>query len=119
MCKPKTIRRFSHGGILHCTNKLRLYKKIQLFCLCSLVDERCFPYKAAVVRCPFKPRGNLIDDGCRPPVKQRTSRYKVGPPGRLSKEEDIMYDIMESGPVQGKLRFLKTVSGVTPRNWFS
>ncbi|XP_022123584.2 tubulointerstitial nephritis antigen-like [Pieris rapae] len=66
----------------------------------GLVDERCFPYKAAVVRCPFKPRGNLIDDGCRPPVKQRTSRYKVGPPGRLSKEEDIMYDIMESGPVQ-------------------
>ncbi|CAH2057384.1 unnamed protein product, partial [Iphiclides podalirius] len=66
----------------------------------GLVDENCFPYKASVTRCPFRPRSTLIQDGCRPLVKHRTTRYKVGPPGKLSHEKDIMYDIMESGPVQ-------------------
>ncbi|KPJ00735.1 Tubulointerstitial nephritis antigen [Papilio xuthus] len=66
----------------------------------GLVDEKCFPYKASVTRCPFRPRGNLIQDGCMPLVKRRTSRYKLGPPAKLSHEKDIMYDIMESGPVQ-------------------
>ncbi|CAG9570636.1 unnamed protein product [Danaus chrysippus] len=65
----------------------------------GLVDEECFPYKAATTSCPFRPKANLIEDGCRPPVRQRTSRYKVGPPGKLATENDIMYDIMESGPV--------------------
>lgn len=66
----------------------------------GLVDEDCFPYKATKTRCPFKPRGNLLDDRCKPAVNLRTSRYKVGPPGRLKSEKDVMYDIMESGPVQ-------------------
>lgn len=66
----------------------------------GLVDEHCFPYKASITRCPFKPHGNLISDGCKPVVPQRSSRYKVGPPGRLSQENDIMYDIMQSGPIQ-------------------
>ncbi|CAH0596893.1 unnamed protein product [Chrysodeixis includens] len=66
----------------------------------GLVDEECFPYEAKITRCPFKKRGDLFSDGCRPVVPQRTSRYKVGPPGRLIKEHDIMYDIMQSGPVQ-------------------
>ncbi|XP_047540436.1 tubulointerstitial nephritis antigen [Vanessa atalanta] len=66
----------------------------------GIVDEECFPYKAADTKCPFRSKGNLIEAGCRIPVKQRTSRYKVAPPGRLSNERDIMYDIMDSGPVQ-------------------
>ncbi|XP_026728069.1 uncharacterized peptidase C1-like protein F26E4.3 [Trichoplusia ni] len=66
----------------------------------GLVDEECFPYEAKITRCPFNKRGSLVTDGCRPIVPQRTSRYKVGPPGRLIKEHDIMYDIMQSGPVQ-------------------
>lgn len=67
----------------------------------GLVDEQCFPYKEEVTRCPFKPNGDLVEDGCRLPANiPRTERYKVGPPGRLQKEHDIMYDIMESGPVQ-------------------
>ncbi|XP_049880049.1 tubulointerstitial nephritis antigen-like [Pectinophora gossypiella] len=65
----------------------------------GLVDEQCFPYKGMKTPCPFKRRGNLISDGCRPVVQKRTSRYKVGPPGKLTAEKDIMYDIMESGPV--------------------
>jgi len=66
----------------------------------GLVDLDCFSYKAKQTRCPFKPKGNLLDDRCKPAVNLRTSRYKVGPPGRLKTENDIMYDIMESGPVQ-------------------
>lgn len=67
----------------------------------SLVDEACFPYKATKTPCPFKQRGTLMQDGCRPVVQKRTSRYKVGSPGRLQDERDIMFDIIESGPVHG------------------
>lgn len=66
----------------------------------GLVDEDCFPYKAKFTECPFRKRGNLLTDRCVPVIPQRTSRYKVGPPGRLVKENDIMFDIMQSGPVQ-------------------
>lgn len=69
----------------------------------GLVDEECLPYVANVTRCPFRPRHDLVQDGCRIRNPQRTSRYKVGPPSRLKREEDIMYDIMESGPVQAIL----------------
>ncbi|KAJ2940882.1 hypothetical protein O0L34_g10143 [Tuta absoluta] len=65
----------------------------------GLLDELCFPYKAKKTNCPYKRRGTLIDDFCRPLLPKRTSRYKVGPPGRLKAEKDIMYDIKESGPV--------------------
>lgn len=74
-----------------------------------MIDEACFPYKAKIDHCPYKVRGpkrtrehgNLLTDGCTPVLPQRTSRYKVGPPSRLIKEHDIMFDIMQSGPVQG------------------
>lgn len=69
----------------------------------GLVDEQCFPYQAkdvSQVRCPFKRNDNLLSDGCTPSTPLRTSRYKVGPTGRLKNIEDIMYDIMTSGPVQ-------------------
>ncbi|KAL4716421.1 hypothetical protein ACJJTC_015849 [Scirpophaga incertulas] len=65
----------------------------------GLVDEECYPYEASVQPCKLKRHGNLIDDGCQQPITKRTSRYKVGPIGRLQNEEDIMYDIMQSGPV--------------------
>lgn len=66
------------------------------------MDEECFPYKAKVTKCPFRMYGDLLETGCRIPVKQRTSRYKVAPPCKLNNERDIMYDIMDSGPVQGE-----------------
>ncbi|CAH0717960.1 unnamed protein product, partial [Brenthis ino] len=66
----------------------------------GVVDEECFPYKARVTKCPFRKNGDLLETGCRIPVKQRTSRYKVAPSGKLNYERDIMYDIMDSGPVQ-------------------
>ncbi|KAI8432915.1 hypothetical protein MSG28_013825 [Choristoneura fumiferana] len=50
--------------------------------------------------CPYARRGDLLRDGCPPADPRRTSRYKVGPPYRLKKEKDIMFDIMDSGPVQ-------------------
>ncbi|CAG9792813.1 unnamed protein product, partial [Diatraea saccharalis] len=70
----------------------------------GIVDDECYPYEATASQCKLHRRASLIEDGCEPPasVPQRTSRYKVGPPGRLQKEIDIMYDIMQSGPVHGK-----------------
>ncbi|KAL0812085.1 hypothetical protein ABMA28_009470 [Loxostege sticticalis] len=65
----------------------------------GLVDEQCYPYEAKASPCRLKKRSTLREDGCIPPVPQRTLRYRVGPPGRLQKEKDIMYDIMQSGPV--------------------
>ncbi|CAB3254975.1 unnamed protein product [Arctia plantaginis] len=66
----------------------------------GMVDEDCYPYKARVTTCPFRAEGNLLSDGCRPLVADRQDRYKVGPPSRLVKEQDVMYDIMVSGPIQ-------------------
>ncbi|CAH0403075.1 unnamed protein product [Chilo suppressalis] len=67
----------------------------------GLVDEDCYPYEGKASPCRLRSKAGLIENGCVPPasVPQRTSRYKVGPPGRLQKEYDIMYDIMQSGPV--------------------
>ncbi|CAH2097851.1 unnamed protein product [Euphydryas editha] len=70
----------------------------------GIVDEECFPYEAKVTKCPFRPKGTLVEAGCRIPVTQRTSRYKVTPPSVLSTIPDIMYDIMDSGPVQGNIQ---------------
>ncbi|XP_028029511.1 uncharacterized peptidase C1-like protein F26E4.3 [Bombyx mandarina] len=52
----------------------------------GLVSEQCFPYEGAVTQC-------RIGNDCR--------RYRVGVPFSISKEEDIMYDIMTSGPALG------------------
>ncbi|XP_026750376.2 uncharacterized peptidase C1-like protein F26E4.3 isoform X1 [Galleria mellonella] len=65
----------------------------------GLLDDNCFPYEAKVTKCPVKPKSDNLPIFCTPSVPERTTRYKVGPPGKLKKELDIMYDIMESGPV--------------------
>ncbi|XP_059055835.1 uncharacterized peptidase C1-like protein F26E4.3 [Achroia grisella] len=65
----------------------------------GLLDDNCFPYVAKVTNCPVKPKSDYLPTMCTPDIPERTTRYKVGPPGKLKKEEDIMYDIMESGPV--------------------
>ncbi|KOB69012.1 Tubulointerstitial nephritis antigen, partial [Operophtera brumata] len=65
----------------------------------GLVDEDCLPYKAARTQCPFRSESTLQEAGCRPSVRQRTTKYQVGPVGLLRYERDIMYDIMETGPV--------------------
>ncbi|XP_063833591.1 tubulointerstitial nephritis antigen-like [Ostrinia nubilalis] len=65
----------------------------------GLVDEDCYPYEATASACKLRKHRTLQEEGCRPAVPRRTQRYKVGPPGRLQKEKDIMLDIMQSGPV--------------------
>ncbi|XP_060807273.1 uncharacterized peptidase C1-like protein F26E4.3 [Amyelois transitella] len=65
----------------------------------GLVEEDCFPYTASMSKCRISKRLDLAGNGCRA-SGQRTQLYKVGPPGWLKQEYDIMYDIMESGPVQ-------------------
>uniref|UniRef100_A0A1E1WH51 SMB domain-containing protein n=1 Tax=Pectinophora gossypiella TaxID=13191 RepID=A0A1E1WH51_PECGO len=66
----------------------------------GLVDLDCYPYKAAVKPCPYRITGNLLETGCTPRIPTRTSKYKVSPPYRIVREKDIMWEIMESGPVQ-------------------
>ena len=37
----------------------------------------------------------------------RHEMYRTGPAYRMGSEQDVMYEIMESGPVQGKLKTMK------------
>lgn len=71
--------------------------------LYRIVDEQCFPYLGRNTTCSIRRVGPLRAAGCVPPkYSERTERYKVGPAYRLGNETDIMYEIMRSGPVQGK-----------------
>jgi hypothetical protein len=62
-------------------------------------------------RCRIPKRANLLTARCKPPPHPqtvlRTDLYRVGPSYRLGSEEDIMYEIMESGPVQGTTQHLQ------------
>lgn len=70
-----------------------------------VVDEDCFPYTGNNNSiCSIRRLGPLREAGCTPPqYSERTGRYKVGPAYRLGNETDIMYEILRSGPVQGRL----------------
>jgi len=81
---------------------------------CSVVDEPCYPYTAGygfLERCRLPKRSNLLTARCKPPPHPqtvlRTDLYRVGPSYRLGSEQDIMYEIMESGPVQGTSQHLE------------
>ncbi|KAI5641284.1 papain family cysteine protease domain-containing protein [Phthorimaea operculella] len=91
--------RLSPQTLLSCNDRGNIDISWHFFGSHSLLDELCFPYVAQKTTCPYKRRGTLIDDHCRPLVPKRTSRYKVGPPARLKAEKDIMSDIKDSGPV--------------------
>ena len=62
-------------------------------------------------RCRLPKRSNLLTARCKPPSHPqtvlRTDLYRVGPSYRLGSEQDIMYEIMESGPVQGTPQHLE------------
>lgn len=69
----------------------------------SLVDEECFPYIAAPGHCKVQRTSTLSSVGCQLPSKvPRDHMYRVGPAYSLNNETDIMIEIRESGPVQGK-----------------
>lgn len=74
-----------------------------LFFCFRVVDDECFPYVAAQNACKIHRLDTLLSAGCRLPSKvPRNHMYKVGPAYALNNETDIMIEIMESGPVQGK-----------------
>lgn len=76
-----------------------------------IVDEKCFPYSGGERGCHIPRKGNLLTARCSPPRNvDRKEKYKVGPAYRLGNETDIMYEIIQSGPVQGKLLLWKTLS---------
>lgn len=69
----------------------------------SLVDEGCYPYIAAPAHCKVHRTSTLSSVGCQLPTKvPRDHMYRVGPAYSLNNETDIMIEIRESGPVQGK-----------------
>nr|CAD7401233.1 unnamed protein product [Timema cristinae] len=73
----------------------------------GVVSEECYPYQSSggeTGRCRLPKNGNLVSASCRPLLKSRTDFYKVGPAYRLGDEQDIMYEIMESGPVQATMK---------------
>lgn len=76
--------------------------------MCSLnfrlVDDECYPYVGETSRCKVKRYDTLKSAGCTLPTKvPRENLYRVGPAYSLNNESDIMLEIMESGPVQGKI----------------
>lgn len=74
-----------------------------------LVDEECFPYSGKLEHCKVRRSYKLADAGCKLPTKvPRDHLYRVGPAYSLNNENDIMIEIMESGPVQGIENCLKT-----------
>ena len=73
------------------------------------MNEECFPYQGVEnVKCkiPLRKR-TLVASGCVPPRSpaKRIHRYHVSPPHLLGNETDIIYDIMNSGPVQGSFMY--------------
>nr|CAD7608677.1 unnamed protein product [Timema genevievae] len=73
----------------------------------GVVSEECYPYQSSggeTGRCRLPKNGNLVSASCRPLLEPRTEFYKVGPAYRLGDEQDIMYEIMESGPVQATMK---------------
>lgn len=77
-------------------------------------------------RCRLPKRSNLLTARCKPPAHPqtvlRTDLYRVGPSYRLGSEEDIMYEIMESGPVQGTAQHLEVcvteITNILVSGWF-
>lgn len=83
----------------------------------GLVSDECYPWEGSVKECrvprhakPMEarcPSSNLIENGYL---------YRVGPVYRLGTEQDIMYEIIHSGPVQAVIRisrdFFSYKSGV-------
>ncbi|XP_049763457.1 tubulointerstitial nephritis antigen-like [Schistocerca cancellata] len=77
----------------------------------GVVDEPCYPYTAqsgTPGKCRLGRRANLLTARCTPPRTlygpPRTELYRTGPAYRLGSEEDIMHEIMESGPVQATMK---------------
>ncbi|XP_076040247.1 putative peptidase C1-like protein F26E4.3 [Oratosquilla oratoria] len=74
----------------------------------GVVNEECFPYQSGHTSqkgsCKVPRGANLLTQRCHVTRNNRKELYKMEPPYRVSsKEEDIMYEIMENGPVQATM----------------
>lgn len=68
-----------------------------------IVDDACYPYVESWKQCKIRHSDDLKKAGCTLPTKvARDGMYRVGPAYALNNETDIMIEIQESGPVQGK-----------------
>jgi len=71
-----------------------------------IVDEDCYPYLSGKTgeagQCRMSRRASLHDCQASKPPGNRTDVYKTGPAYRISsQEDDIKYEILTYGPVQG------------------
>lgn len=98
--------------LLKQTNKLdsTSFYSLRLSISCSsVVEERCYPYIGDYKvwsRCKVA-RGirSLKAARCSPQhtiEPPRAELYRTGPAYRIKSEQDIMHEILESGPVQGE-----------------
>lgn len=86
-----------HGG--HLDRAWMYFRKF------GIVDEQCFPYTGELKKCHIPKKGNLLTAKCFPPQNiDRTEKYRVAPAYRLGNETDIMYEILNSGPVQATMK---------------
>lgn len=70
-----------------------------------IVNEECYPYRAASNVCKIRNKDTLITAGCTLLAgRQREEMYRVGAAIALQNETDIMLEIRESGPVQGIIK---------------
>lgn len=70
-----------------------------------LVDNDCYPYTGVAGHCKVRRTDTLSSAGCQLPTNvPRDHLYRVGPAYSLNNESDIMIEIFESGPVQGRSR---------------
>ncbi|KAK3923301.1 Tubulointerstitial nephritis antigen-like [Frankliniella fusca] len=74
----------------------------------GLVPDACYPWTGREDKCHVPKKATL--DTARCPLRAATSRkaktelYRMGPVYRLAGEEDIMREIIRSGPVQATMR---------------
>ncbi|XP_075209777.1 secreted Wg-interacting molecule [Lycorma delicatula] len=70
----------------------------------GLVTEECYPWEGYRTRCVIPKRKHAKESRCVSPQMQRSPLHRVAPVYRIAGEQDIMYEIQKSGPVQATMR---------------
>ncbi|RZF42030.1 hypothetical protein LSTR_LSTR006623 [Laodelphax striatellus] len=69
----------------------------------GLVGDGCFPWEGKQTSCVIAKRKAANESRCVP-RNMRSPLYRVSPVYRIAGEDDIMYEISKSGPVQATMR---------------
>lgn len=67
-----------------------------------MVSDNCYPWEGSVSECRVPRYKKPMDARCPSSnFIENDELHRVGPVYRLGTQEDIMYEIVHSGPVQG------------------